>query len=364
MAEIRMKGLTKKFEDGTVAVDQFDLEVADGEFVVLVGPSGSGKSTALRMVAGLEAPTDGEIWIGDREVTFLTPRDRDVAMVFQNYALYPHMTVEENMGFGLKLRHTNKQEIKRRVREAAELLDIADLLGRRPKQLSGGQRQRVAMGRAIVREPQAFLMDEPLSNLDAKLRVQMRAEIAKVRQRVGVTTLYVTHDQTEAMTMGDRVVVMRDGHIEQIAQPQVLYERPANLFVAGFIGSPAMNLLPARVVDGALEIDGARVELASRPEGLPPQVVVGIRPEDLKEDPAGPLDVLVSLAEPLGAEVIAHFELAGANGYTARLEPQTRARPGERLRLAPNPKKLYLFDPTSGESLLGTVAATPAPAAS
>jgi multiple sugar transport system ATP-binding protein len=354
MAGIRFERVTKRFEDGTIAVDELDLEIQDGEFLVIVGPSGSGKSTALRAVAGLEQPTTGRIWLGEEDVTEVPPQDRDVAMVFQNYALYPHMTVEENLGFALKLHRVPKKEIRERVLQVAQLLEIDSLLGRRPRQLSGGQRQRVAMGRAIVREPKAFLMDEPLSNLDAKLRVQMRAEISQIHRRVGVTTLYVTHDQTEAMTMGSRVAVMRDGRLEQIADPQRLYERPVNVFVAGFIGSPTMNLLPGVVDDGAVQIGTAKLPLPDRFRSLRAgEVVVGIRPEDLTEDPDGALDVGVSLTEPLGAEVIVHFELAGQNGYTARVPPHGAARPGGRLRLAPATQKLHFFDPETGLALTG-----------
>ncbi|MGH8973842.1 MAG: ABC transporter ATP-binding protein, partial [Acidimicrobiia bacterium] len=329
MASIDLEGVTKEFPGGAVAVSAFDLTVADGEFLVLVGPSGSGKTTVLRMVSGLEAASAGVIRIGDRVVNDLAPRDRDIAMVFQNYALYPHMSVYDNMAFGLKLRKVPKPEIRRRVEEAADLLGLSGFLSRRPRQLSGGQRQRVAMGRAIVREPAAFLMDEPLSNLDAKLRVQMRAEISKLHQRLGTTTMYVTHDQTEAITMADRVAVMRDGTLQQLDTPQRLYDDPVNLFVAGFIGSPAMNLVGAR-----LAADGDHVVATFGPHRLlvPPavldrrpgardlvgrEVILGLRPEDL-EDAAmagGPspaettLEVAVGLAEPLGAEVVVHFEV-------------------------------------------------------
>ena len=295
MADIAIEGATKVYPDGTEAVASLDLDIADGEFMVLVGPSGCGKTTALRMVAGLEEVSSGSVRIGDRVVNDLPPKDRDVAMVFQNYALYPHMSVYDNMAFALKLRKMSKDEISRRVNDAAGILGLTEYLHRKPKALSGGQRQRVAMGRAIVREPQAFLMDEPLSNLDAKLRVQMRAEIAKLQQDLGVTTIYVTHDQIEAMTMGDRVAVLKQGHLQQVDAPQVLYDRPANIFVAGFIGSPAMNL-----VDASLDRDGDRlavtfgsttIELDDRVLDRRPslaryegrRVVVGIRPEDLQD---------------------------------------------------------------------------------
>jgi len=297
MAGIVLSGVTKEFPGGAVAVSSLDLDVGDGEFLVLVGPSGSGKTTVLRMVGGLEEATSGEIRIGDRDVTGLAPRDRDIAMVFQTYALYPHMTVAQNMGFGLKLRKTPAAEIRRRVEETAALLGLSDLLDRRPRALSGGQRQRVAMGRAIVREPAAFLMDEPLSNLDAKLRVQMRAEISRLHQRLGTTTLYVTHDQTEAITMADRVAVMKDGALQQLDAPAALYDDPVNLFVAGFIGSPAMNVVTARLsmADGRVvasfgphRLAVPEAVLARRPGARAVvaaggDVVLGVRPEDLED---------------------------------------------------------------------------------
>ena len=295
MAEIRFDDVTKQFEDGTLAVDRLDLTIDDGEFMVLVGPSGCGKTTSLRMVAGLEDLTSGEIRIGDEVVNDLPAKRRDIAMVFQNYALYPHMSVAQNMGFGLRLRGVPRAARDHRVREAAAVLDLTELLDRRPRQLSGGQRQRVAMGRAIVREPRAFLMDEPLSNLDAKLRVQMRAEIARIQQRLGVTTLYVTHDQVEAMTMGDRVAVMRNGILQQVASPTTLYERPVNLFVAGFIGSPAMNLVEAvvRVADDSVQLEVGTQTIMLAPSFVRARPVVrryhdqtvalGIRPEHLQD---------------------------------------------------------------------------------
>jgi multiple sugar transport system ATP-binding protein len=372
MAGIVLSGVTKEFPGGAIAVAALDLEIADGEFLVLVGPSGSGKTTVLRMVGGLEETTAGEIRIGGRDVTGLAPRDRDIAMVFQTYALYPHMTVAQNMAFGLKLRKTARDEIRRRVEETAALLGLSDLLERKPRALSGGQRQRVAMGRAIVREPAAFLMDEPLSNLDAKLRVQMRAEITRLHQRLGTTTLYVTHDQTEAITMADRVAVMRDGHLQQLDTPAALYDDPVNLFVAGFIGSPAMNVVtaslaaadgrvtasfgPHRLTVPAAVLDrrpGARRVLASGG-----RVTLGIRPEDIEDaefvagsGPDALLDVTVDLAEPLGAETIVHFDVGSETPFTARLSPRTAVRAGHRAKLAVDVERLHLFDPVSGRSL-------------
>src|SRR5437016_6647937 len=327
MAAIDFYDVSKTFAAGTRAVDRLNLSVHDGEFLVLVGPSGSGKTTALRMTAGLEDVTEGEIRIGNRVVNDIAPKSRDIAMVFQNYALYPHMTVRENMAFSLRLRHEKKERIRTRVGDTGRMLDVAKLLERKPAQLSGGQRQRVAMGRAIVREPRAFLMDEPLSNLDAKLRVEMRAYISMLHQTLKTTTLYVTHDQTEAMTMGDRVAVMRSGRLEQVDSPQALYQRPGNLFVASFIGSPAMNLVLARLdrVDGSVfahlgatpvrlpdAVLDARPALARR---IGQDVVVGIRPEDFEDATVVPngsgtrLEVEVSLAEPIGPQVIVHFRL-------------------------------------------------------
>jgi multiple sugar transport system ATP-binding protein len=395
MADLRFSELTKAFDGEALAVDSVDLEIADGEFMVLVGPSGSGKTTVLRLTAGLEEITKGEIAIGGLVVNRLHPMDRDIAMVFQNYALYPHMTVSENMGFGLKLRHTKKPEIKDRVGRAARTLGISELLKRKPGQLSGGQRQRVAMGRAIVREPAVFLMDEPLSNLDAKLRVQMRAEIQRLQHRLGTTTIYVTHDQTEAMTMGDRVAVMRQGRLVQVDTPQALYDRPVDLFVAGFIGSPAMNLVRARLrpSNGSLLAEVGSTQLELPANGLPASVaaragrdvIVGIRPEHLQDaELAGPangrllLEAPVTLAEPVGAEVIAHFELdtppvltkdtielaldvddINANDVgdedrvtcTARLDPRTKASRGDVLRLVVDPGSLYFFDPETETAL-------------
>jgi multiple sugar transport system ATP-binding protein len=357
MASITLEKISKVFGDGTEAVSNLDLHVADGEFMILVGPSGSGKSTALRMVAGLEETTEGWILIGDRLVNDIEPKDRDLAMVFQSYALYPHMTVEANMGFALKMQGEPKDQIARRVREVAEMLGVSDLLHKRPRQLSGGQRQRVALGRAIVREPAAFLMDEPLSNLDAKLRVEMRAYIARLHQELGTTTVYVTHDQVEAMTMGDRVAVMRDGRIEQVAEPSVLYERPANMFVAGFIGSPAMNLVQARLDGHELAFGEQRITLpdsvfdARRSllsyEGR--EVVVGMRPEVFHVSYNGggagrELTFDVLLTEVLGSDMLAHLSICGTDA-TARLPGDTTIRGGEHVRLLVDPTRLYFFDP-------------------
>jgi multiple sugar transport system ATP-binding protein len=381
VAELEFRGLRKTFDGGTVAVDTLDLVVADGEFLVLVGPSGSGKTTVLRMAAGLERATSGDVLIGGQVVNGVAPPDRDIAMVFQTYALYPHMTVYENMAFGLKLHGVKKSEIEPRVLSTAKMLELDDLLKRKPAQLSGGQRQRVAMGRAIVREPAAYLMDEPLSNLDAKLRVEMRTYLATLHQRLRTTTLYVTHDQTEAMTMGDRVAVMRNGQLQQVDVPKVLYDRPANAFVAGFIGSPAMNLFRARLVGGdtAISVEfGESVlplprTLLSRRPGLAQyaggEVVVGIRPEDIEDASLVPsangtsLPVRVTLAEALGAEVIAHFPLVGddpvaaqpeAKGgvqLTARLSPRSGARTGQQLRVAIDLERLHFFDPESDDAI-------------
>jgi multiple sugar transport system ATP-binding protein len=374
MAEIRLAHVSKTFQD-VVAVDDVSLEIADGEFLVLVGPSGCGKSTLLRMIAGLEEITTGEIFIGDRDVTDLAPRSRDVAMVFQTYALYPHMTVRQNMGYGLKARRTPKDEIARRVDEVAALLGLADLLHRRPAQLSGGQRQRVAMGRAIVRQPQAFLLDEPLSNLDAKLRVGMRASLAQLHQRLGVTTVYVTHDQTEAMTLGQRVAVMRDGRILQVDRPQQLYEHPNSLFIAAFIGSPAMNLVDAKLESDAVRFGQYQVPLAAgrRPQGAGERVVLGIRPESFEDAAFAPDlprlgSVQVAVLEELGSDAHIFFEVDAApitaevlesvtDGgllpteralFTARVDARTSARVGGPIELAVDPARFHFFDPASG----------------
>ena len=378
MAEILIDRVTKEFSGGVIAVDDVTLHVEDGEFMVLVGPSGCGKSTLLRLIAGLEDVTAGDISIGGRDVTELAPRERDIAMVFQNYALYPHMTVRQNLGYGLKVRKSPKKEIRERVERVARLLRLEQLLDRRPAALSGGQRQRVAMGRAIVREPMAFLMDEPLSNLDAKLRVSMRAELSSLHARLRATTVYVTHDQVEAMTLGQRVAVMRDGRILQVDTPQTLYRDPVNLFVAAFIGSPAMNLVEAQLEGGAVEFAGLRIPLPAehRPDRSG-RVVLGIRPESFEDaafaDPALPqLDATVAVLEDLGSEVHVIFpvdaphvetedlrpadvdeELIAGTGtvFTARVDARTAASPGEGLRLAVNPAGFYYFDPETGLSL-------------
>jgi multiple sugar transport system ATP-binding protein len=358
------------------AVDELSLDIADGEFMILVGPSGCGKTTALRMVAGLEAVTAGTIRIGDRVVNDLEPKERDVAMVFQNYALYPHMTVRDNIAFPLKMQRLTKREIADRVEEAAQLLGLESMLRRKPRELSGGQRQRVAMGRAIVRHPQAFLMDEPLSNLDAKLRVQMRAELVKLHRRLGVTTLYVTHDQTEAMTLGQRVCVLDRGMIQQVDTPQRLYHRPANTFVAGFIGSPPMNFLAGELADGTLTAGSFRFALPpsvrARLRDGGGSILAGLRPEDFQDahlvadSPATTVDAEIEITEQLGPETYAYFRVAGlepaevgdrpielAGAFAARLDPRTTAAPGERVRLAVNLEAIHLFDVASGRSLLG-----------
>jgi multiple sugar transport system ATP-binding protein len=402
IAEIKLQNVTKIYPDGTQAVSSVDLDVDDGQLMVLVGPSGCGKTTILRMVAGLEDITDGVVRIGERVVNDVQPKDRDIAMVFQNYALYPHMSVHENMALALKLRKVPKDEIERRVSEAAVILGLADLLARRPRQLSGGQRQRVAMGRAIVREPEVFLMDEPLSNLDAKLRVQMRAEISRIQRRVGTTTIYVTHDQTEAMTLGDVVVVMRDGRVQQAASPHDLYEHPANLFVAGFIGSPAMNMAEAivdetngdlSVVLGRSRLRIASETVAARPAlrayvGRP--VVVGIRPEDIedaslaKDAPADRrFEALVELREDMGSEILVHFhvdaqrvltadarEMAiedtdpssdidarASTTFIARISNRSHARLGEPIELAVDTSALHFFDLETGRGVYSEVPA-------
>ena len=390
MAEIAYEHVAKVYPDGTQAVHDLELEIQDGELMVLVGPSGCGKTTALRMLAGLEEITEGEIRIGDRIVNDLTPRDRDVAMVFQSYALYPHMTVADNLAFGLKLRKLPKQEIRERVQRAAKTLQIEEFLKRKPRALSGGQRQRVAMGRAIVREPQAFLMDEPLSNLDAKLRVQMRAEIHQLQRRLGVTTIYVTHDQVEAMTMGDRVAVMNAGHLQQVDTPQVLYDKPVNEFVAGFIGSPSINLIESELTssNGHLEVGLGEHRLtvddqvvrnrSGLADYVGKKVILGIRPEDFEDtsvEPDVPADrrirVTADLTEPLGAEVLVHFstEATGvlssaaaadvgedadvrlgeeddvATRLIARVSPKSGVALGQEVELAVDTSRLYFFDP-------------------
>ena len=360
MAEIRFERATRIYP-GTAApaVDALDLHVADGELMVLVGPSGSGKSTALRMIAGLEQVDAGGIWIGDRDVTYVRPRDRDVAMVFQSYALYPYLTVAQNIGFPLKMARVKRDDRDRRVREVAELLGLTEYLGRKPGQLSGGQRQRVAMGRAIVREPSAYLMDEPLSNLDAKLRVQMRADIADLQGRLGVTTVYVTHDQSEAMTLGSRVAVLCDGRLQQCASPRELYERPANAFVAGFIGSPAMSLVEVDLgSNGSLDLGGVVIacpdatSAAGRSRGLA-RLVVGLRPEAIGLAGEG-IPARVEAVEVLGADayVFCSAAIGGADTrVTARVEARNAPARGDSVRLALQDLDAHLFDPETGERL-------------
>ena len=361
MASLSLSHINKTYPNGFEAVKDFNLEIADKEFIIFVGPSGCGKSTTLRMIAGLEEISSGELKIGDRVVNDVEPKDRDIAMVFQSYALYPHMTVYDNMAFSLKLRKVPKAEIDKMVREAAKILDLEKLLDRKPKALSGGQRQRVAMGRAIVRSPKVFLMDEPLSNLDAKLRVQMRTEISKLHQRLGATIIYVTHDQTEAMTLGTRIVVMKDGVVQQVDTPQNLYNYPGNLFVAGFIGSPQMNM-----VDAVVDVKGNDVYLKVEQTSikLPPAkakklidgryngktVIMGIRPEDVKDDEmslsmAGDavIEAKIEVYELLGAEVYLYFTVAGSN-FTARVNPRTTARHGDVVKFALDVEKIHVFD--------------------
>ncbi|WP_203136037.1 ABC transporter ATP-binding protein [Microbacterium sp. JZ31] len=364
MASVTFDSATRVYPGGTrPAVDSLDLEIGDGEFLVLVGPSGCGKSTSLRMLAGLEEVNDGRIMIGDRDVTDVPPKDRDIAMVFQNYALYPHMTVAENMGFALKIAGVSKDERAKRVQEAAKLLDLEPYLNRKPKALSGGQRQRVAMGRAIVREPQVFLMDEPLSNLDAKLRVQTRTQIASLQRRLGVTTVYVTHDQTEALTMGDRIAVLKDGILQQVGTPRDLYEKPNNVFVAGFIGSPAMNLFPADVVEGGIRFGTKTVPVGSSALGRAhgSEVTIGVRPEDIIVAPADGegLKVVVDLVEELGADgyLYGHSEIEGKRtDIVARVDGRMHPNAGETITLAPVPDHVHVFDLETGERLTGAVA--------
>ncbi|HVT00279.1 MAG TPA: sn-glycerol-3-phosphate ABC transporter ATP-binding protein UgpC [Solirubrobacterales bacterium] len=391
MSEIVLDGVTKVFDDGYEAVKDMDLDIADGEFMILVGPSGCGKSTALRMIAGLEDISAGELKIDGEVVNDRSPKDRDVAMVFQNYALYPHMTVRENMGFALSLAGVDKAEIDRKVEGAAEKLDLVGHLDRKPANLSGGQRQRVAMGRAIVRDPKAFLMDEPLSNLDAKLRVQMRTEVARLQSDLGTTMIYVTHDQTEAMTLGDRVAVMRAGVLQQVGSPEELYSRPRNLFVAGFIGSPAMNFMPAEVIGSKIrlpigEVDPSQFDGLDLPSGG--KIVAGIRPENFEDAAIVPdstrserglvFDADIDLVESLGSDLYAYFHIesegvqsdqladlvgerlaeTGAAGrregeeqIVARLEPTSKVRRREKAQLWADTAKLHLFDPDSGERI-------------
>ncbi|MBU6286957.1 MAG: ABC transporter ATP-binding protein [Chloroflexota bacterium] len=370
MASVTLEHVTKRFGEVT-AVRDVNIEVKDKEFLVLVGPSGCGKSTTLRMIAGLEEISEGAVYIGDRLVNDVAPKDRDIAMVFQSYALYPHMSVYDNLAFGLKLRRTPKKEIDRRVQDAAELLGLADLLQRKPKQLSGGQRQRVALGRAIVREPKVFLMDEPLSNLDAKLRVQMRAELIRLHQRLQTTVIYVTHDQVEAMTMGSRIAVLRDGVLQQIDSPQVLYDHPKNMFVAGFIGSPSMNFIDAKLEgdmsDMWVNCGSFRVQVPTAlRDKLAPLVAkanrecfFGIRPEDLYEPKYAPPEVeqsarmraRVDVTEPLGAEIYLYL-LAGEKMLVARVDPRTRADVGDEVEMVLDMSKMHIFDRDTQEAYL------------
>jgi multiple sugar transport system ATP-binding protein len=357
MATVTFDKATRSYQAGQApAVDSLDLTIEDGEFLVLVGPSGCGKSTTLRMLAGLEAIDDGAVFIGDRDVTMVPPKDRDIAMVFQSYALYPHMSVAENIGFHLKIKKVDDAERRRRVQEAAAILDLTEYLERKPAKLSGGQRQRVAMGRAIVRQPQVFLMDEPLSNLDAKLRVQTRTQIAALQRRLGVTTVYVTHDQVEAMTMADRVAVLKDGLLQQCASPRELFTKPVNLFVAGFIGSPAMNLMAAR-----MEGTGARVgslDVPMKPEQraatTSDRVVVGVRPEGWLVATEGGLDCDVELVEELGSESYLYCTAGGVDDQVVvRTEGLSSVRMGDRISLVPGPSAVHLFDADSGMRLPG-----------
>jgi multiple sugar transport system ATP-binding protein len=386
MADIVLDHVTKRYPDGYEAVKDMNLQIADGEFVILVGPSGCGKSTALRMVAGLEDITEGELKIGGEVVNQKAPKDRDIAMVFQNYALYPHMSVRDNMGFALKLRGVDKAEIDRKVEEAARILDLEQHLDRKPANLSGGQRQRVAMGRAIVRDPSAFLMDEPLSNLDAKLRVQMRTEVSRIQSQLGTTTVYVTHDQTEAMTLGDRVAVMRAGVLQQVGSPMELYNEPKNLFVAGFIGSPAMNFMPATVEGDRVKLPIADVPVPRNVRGDGSrQLIAGVRPEDFEDvslvgdarDRGTTFKAKIEVLESMGSELYAHFAVASdqsiesqelaelaadsgagevpssgsAGNIVARLDPASKVQEGQEAELWVDASRLHLFDQTSGQSL-------------
>ncbi|MCI9888117.1 sn-glycerol-3-phosphate ABC transporter ATP-binding protein UgpC [Micrococcales bacterium 31B] len=335
------------------SVDALSIDIQDGEFLVLVGPSGCGKSTSLRMLAGLEEVNKGRIMIGDRDVTDVPPKDRDIAMVFQNYALYPHMTVADNMGFALKIQNTPKAEIRARVEEAAKILDLTQYLDRKPKALSGGQRQRVAMGRAIVRQPQVFLMDEPLSNLDAKLRVQTRTQIASLQRRLGVTTVYVTHDQTEAMTMGDRVAVLKDGILQQCDTPRRMYDHPDNVFVAGFIGSPAMNLIETKVTDGGVQLGGTTVHVERDVlQGASQSVTLGVRPEDLEINGEGKgLKVEIDVVEELGADAYVYGHIDGQSAdrpFIARVDGRRPPMKGDSIFFTPKEGHLHLFDGASG----------------
>ncbi len=379
MASVSLREIYKKYPGGVIAVSDFNLEIKDKEFIILVGPSGCGKSTTLRMIAGLEEISEGELYIGDRLVNDIAPKDRDIAMVFQNYALYPHMTVFENMAFGLKLRKVPKDEIARKVEEAARILDIAHLLDRKPKALSGGQRQRVALGRAIVREPQVFLLDEPLSNLDAKLRAQMRTEISKLHKRLGTTFIYVTHDQTEAMTMGDRIVVMKDGLIQQVDTPTNLYNNPVNQFVAGFIGSPQMNFIDAKLLkkDGkylvefgsedtkttrgvkyTVEVPESKADAEVLEPMVNKEVVLGIRPECIHDEEmflstakTGIINTTVEVTEMMGAETYLYLVCEGIP-LTARVSPRSTARPQDEIKVALDPNRIHIFDKETEKSLV------------
>ncbi len=379
MASLSLRGIYKRYPGGVVAVSDFSMNIKDKEFIVFVGPSGCGKSTTLRMIAGLEEISEGELFIGDRLVNDVAPKDRDIAMVFQNYALYPHMTVFENMAFGLKLRKVPKDEIKKLVEEAAKILDIAHLLDRKPKALSGGQRQRVALGRAIVRDPQVFLLDEPLSNLDAKLRAQMRTELSKLHKKLGTTFIYVTHDQIEAMTMGDRIVVMKDGYIQQIDSPLNLYENPVNKFVAGFLGTPQMNFINAKLlmVNGKytvefgsedtktsrgrkfyIEIPSAKVDADALNYYVDKEVILGIRPESIHDEEmfisaasTGVIEATVDVTEMLGAETFLYLTCEGIP-LSAKVSPRSTARPQDVIKLAMDPNKIHLFDANDEHAIL------------
>ena len=373
MAGLTLKGIYKKYPGGVVAVTDVNLEIRDKEFIVLVGPSGCGKSTTLRMIAGLEEISEGELYIGDRLVNDIAPKDRDIAMVFQNYALYPHMTVFDNMAFGLKLRKVPKEEIERKVNEAAKILDLSHLLDRKPKAMSGGQRQRVALGRAIVRNPKVFLLDEPLSNLDAKLRAQMRTEIAKIHKKLGTTFIYVTHDQTEAMTMGDRIVCMKDGFVQQVDTPQNLYENPVNKFVAGFLGSPQMNFIDAVLRE---EYGQYVVEFGSNrgqiyqiivPESkvndnlasyVNREIILGVRPESIHDEEmylsnatTGIIDANVEITEMMGAETYLYLVCEGIP-LTARVSPRSTARPGDQIKVAIDPNRIHIFDKETEKAIV------------
>ncbi|MDQ2085406.1 sn-glycerol-3-phosphate ABC transporter ATP-binding protein UgpC [Herbivorax sp. ANBcel31] len=369
MASVKLKNMYKVYPGGVTAVNDFNLDIEDKEFIILVGPSGCGKTTTLRMVAGLEEITDGELYIGDKLVNDVAPKDRDIAMVFQNYALYPHMSVFDNMAFGLKLRKMPKDEIKRRVLEAAKILDIEHLLERKPKALSGGQRQRVALGRAIVREPKVFLMDEPLSNLDAKLRVQMRTEISKLHNKLQTTIIYVTHDQTEALTMGTRIVVMKDGYIQQVDTPTNLYERPQNMFVAGFIGSPQMNFMDVKVEkvgDGVdlkfgkntVKLPEGKAKKLMSSEYVGKEVVMGIRPENLHDEAVylesmsdSVVTARVEVVEMLGSETLLYVIIEEIN-FVARVNPRTKAQVGDLIKIAFDTNKAHLFDKETEKTIM------------